>query len=130
LKSTRDILKDTKGDKEPTNYGCYNHGDNEMKSIPMIMLLTLIFTGVALADQEIKYNTGKDMCLLDIKNCTGQSYYDIVDKIARLKAAIEIGLELYSPEECNHLNYLLEEAFYTAERIGADPSQVPEMRDK
>jgi len=102
-----------------------------MKSIPMsIIVLTLITTTVAFADQEIKANTGKDLCLLDVKDCTGQSYYNIVEKIARLKAAIEIGTQIYSPEEVKHLNYLLEEALETAELIDADPSQVPENRYK
>jgi hypothetical protein len=102
-----------------------------MKSIPISIVITLsIVTGVAFAGQEIKSDEVKDKCLLDIKNCTGSSYYNIVEKIARLKQAIEIGTKLYTLEECKHLEYLLEEAFETAERIDADPSQVPENRDK
>ena len=102
-----------------------------MKSIPIVIVITLIIvTGVAFADRESGSNSGKDMCLLDIKNCTGHNYYNIVEKIARLKKAIEIGSKIYSPEEFKHLEYLLEEAFETAERIDADPSQVPENKDK
>ena len=101
-----------------------------MKSIPIIFMIILIINGVAFADQKIESNSNKDWCLLDNKNCSGHSYYNIVEKIARLKAAIEIGTNLYTPEECKHLKYLLDEAFETAERIDADPSQVPENKDK
>jgi hypothetical protein len=37
---------------------------------------------------------------------------------------------VYSPEELAHLRYLLEEALTTADRIDADPSQVPENKDR
>jgi hypothetical protein len=124
--------RDTKKDAETTLYRClYAMEELKMKSIPISIVITfIIITSVAFADQEIRSDSSKDMCLLDIKNCTGHSYYNIVEKIARLKHAIEMGTKLYTPEECKHLEYLLEEALETAERIDADPSQVPENRDK
>src|SRR3974390_1314709 len=92
--------------------------------------ITLFIASAAIADQGVQSSTGKDACLLDISNCPSGHYYDIVEKIARLKAAIQVGATVYSPEELAHLKYLLEEALTTADRIDADPSQVPENKDR
>ncbi|KAA0888974.1 hypothetical protein [Oryzomonas rubra] len=99
-----------------------------MRLAPIIIAITLGAASAAFAEQAP--GTGKDLCLLDISNCTGRSYYNIVEKIARLKAALEVGTTVYSPGEIEHLTYMLEEAFTTADLIGADPSIVPENRDK
>lgn len=99
-----------------------------MRLVPVIIAITLCAASAAFAEQAP--GAGKDLCLLDINNCTGRSYYHIVEKIARLKTALQVGPTVYSPEEIEHLTYLLEEAFTTAELIGADPSLVPENRDR
>lgn len=101
-----------------------------MKLLPLVMTLTLFTASMAFTDQGAPPNEGKDACLLDINTCPSGHYYDIVEKIARLKAAIQIGTRVYSPEELEHLKRLLEEAFEAADRIDADPSQVPENRDR
>ncbi|NVN92606.1 MAG: hypothetical protein HXX11_18690 [Desulfuromonadales bacterium] len=101
-----------------------------MKSISIFIAITLFVAHAAFANESVVYDSTKDLCLLDINNCRGQSYYNIVEKISRLKAALEIGSKVYSQEEIKHLNYLLDEAFYAAERIDADPSQVPENKNK
>jgi hypothetical protein len=101
-----------------------------MKMLPLVCIITLFIASTALAGQGVKTDTGKDACLLDVNNCPSGHYYDIVEKIARLKAAIQIGTTVYSPEELAHLQYLLEEALTTADRIDADPSQVPENKDR
>jgi hypothetical protein len=101
-----------------------------MKTIPLFMTMSLFIASAACADPGGGFDSGKDLCLLDINKCPGQSHYNIVEKIARLKAAIEIGTKVYTPEEVVHLKYSLEEALVTADRIDADPSQVPENRDR
>ena len=101
-----------------------------MRFISALFAVSLLVSVPASAGQEIKSAVSKDMCLLDSANCSGQKYYSIVEKIAHLKQAIEIGSPVYSPEELRHLEHLLEEAFDIAGLIDADPSQVPENRFK
>ena len=100
-----------------------------MKPVLVCAFIMLSLTVGAHAE-DLQSGAGKDMCLLDINNCLGQSFYNIVDKIARIRAAIEKGSLVYTPQEVEHLKYMLVEALETAERIDADPSQVPENRDK
>lgn len=100
-----------------------------MKTVAFVIAVTLLSACIAFAEKGVTADSGKDMCLLDNNYCTGQSYYGIVEKIARIRAALEIGSKVYSPEEVKHLEYLLEEALMVAERIDADPSQVPENKD-
>jgi hypothetical protein len=52
------------------------------------------------------------------------------EKLARIRAALALGDKVYTEQEIKHLDYLLDEALETADLIGADPSQVPENRDK
>ena len=101
-----------------------------MRMLPLVCALTLFIASMAIAGQGATSDTGKDACLLDVSNCPSGHYYDIVEKIARLKAAIQVGARVYSPNELEHLKYLLEEALTTADRIDADPSQVPENKDR
>lgn len=101
-----------------------------MRSAPIIIAITLWAVSAAFAEQAPGPGAGKDLCLLDISNCTDRSYYNIVEKIARLKTALAAGATVYSPGEIEHLTYMLEEAFTTADLIGADPSIVPENKDK
>ncbi|MDR3581154.1 MAG: hypothetical protein P4L44_14430 [Oryzomonas sp.] len=100
-----------------------------MQMLPQLCAIILFMAPMAFADQGVKTDTGKDACLLDINNCSGH-YYDIVEKIARLKAAIQIGTRVYSPKELEHIEYLLKESLITADRIDADSSQVPENKDR
>jgi hypothetical protein len=96
------------------------------------VVITLLMMSVAPASyaEEMKQNNGKDVCLLDNNNCVGHSYYPIVEKIARIRTALRLGSTVYTPQELEHLRYLLEEALDVAEHIDADPSQVPENKDR
>ena len=64
---------------------------------------------------------------MDVNNCVGQTYYNIVEKIIRIKSALEIGSRVYTPQELEHLTYMFDEAMYCCDRIDCHPSQVPEM---
>jgi hypothetical protein len=99
-----------------------------MRVISLLMACVLSIAATAVAEQENQSITGKDWCLLDAAKCPGQIKYDLVEKIAHLKAALGSGAKLYSPQELEHLQHLLEEALETAEMVDADPSQVPENR--
>lgn len=100
-----------------------------MKSVFVLILLIISLAGNAGAE-EAKTLPGKDLCLLDIKNCVGQSYYNIVEKIVRIKAALEVGSRVYSHQERQHLEYMYEEALFACDRIDCPPSLVPEMQDR
>ena len=98
----------------------------------LVFILIFIFQSLisnAIAN-DAKPNTGKDMCLLENNYCKNQSYYNIVEKIARIKAALAIGANLYTEKEIEHLEYLYEEALFTCDRIECQPSHVPEMSDR
>jgi hypothetical protein len=101
-----------------------------MKTILLLIAASLLMAGSALADQESKPVIGKDLCLLDSAHCPGRQYYNLVEKIAHCRVALEKGAAVYSPEELEHLRHLLEEALDIADMINADPSQVPENRFK
>ncbi|HEY4744582.1 MAG TPA: hypothetical protein VIH45_07975 [Desulfuromonadaceae bacterium] len=95
-----------------------------------IVVALLVASVTVAAAEDMKPNAGKDVCLLDNNNCVGHSYYNIVDKIARIRAAIQLGTKVYTPQELEHLEYLLEEALDVADHIDAHSSQVPENRDR
>ena len=65
-------------------------------------------------------NHAKDRCLLDINLCPGKNYYPIVEKIRRLRHALKLGTQVYTPEEVTHLEYILKESYYCVERIEAE----------
>jgi hypothetical protein len=69
---------------------------------------------------EMPENPGKDLCLLDINNCVGKSYYNIVEKIRRLKIALKQGSAVYSQDELRHLETVLKESYFCVERIEAE----------
>ena len=100
-----------------------------MKHAVILILIFLSLVDNAIAEDS-KQHMGKDMCLLDISYCKNQSYYNIVEKIVRIKTALAIGAKLYTEKEIEHLEYLYEEALYTCDRIECHPSQVPEMSDR
>jgi len=100
-----------------------------MKRLIVTGLLVASVT-VAASAQDMKPTAGKDTCLLDNNSCVGHSYYNIVEKIARIRAAIQLGTKVYTPQELEHLEYLLEEALDVADHIDAHSSQVPENRDR
>jgi len=96
----------------------------------LIVLICLpLFAGVAFST-DIPHGPVKDLCLLDNNNCVDHHYYNIVEKLARIRAALEVGTKLYSQQEIEHLTYMLDEALKTADLIDADPSQVPENKDR
>jgi len=100
-----------------------------VKQILTLTFLFLLLTCSAFA-QDTTQNTEKDLCLLDINKCVGQSYYNIVEKINRINVALEAGSNVYSPQEIEHLKYMLDEALFCCDRIECHPSQVPEMADR
>lgn len=100
-----------------------------MRFCSYLLVIILSLTGNAFSEDVIQ-NSGKDMCLLDIKYCENKNYYNIVEKIVRIKAALAIGTKLYTTKEIEHLEYLYEESLYTCDRIECHPSQVPEMSDR
>jgi hypothetical protein len=101
-----------------------------MKSTPLLIAASLLIAVATSASQETEPVSGKDLCLLDTAKCPGQRHYDLVEKIAHCRAALETGAKVYSPEELEHVKHLLEEALDIADMINADPSQVPENRFK
>ena len=81
-----------------------------MKRVVMsAVAVVCIAAGTALATGG--KDSEKDWCLLGISDkCAGSTTIDLVDKIKRLDIAIGKGSAVYTPEELEHLNKMLEEA--------------------
>lgn len=98
-----------------------------MKSTIMLIAAIVCFPPTGYCEQGTEQGKGKDMCLVDTNLCSEN--YNLVDKIARLKAAIETGTKVYTPQELERLEYSLEDSLATAGRLNIDPSQVPENKE-
>jgi hypothetical protein len=92
---------------------------NWLSKIFIVTAWLFISSTYCCADDMVN-NVEKDMCLLDINNCVDKSYYNIVEKIKRLKIALKKGLSVYSPSEITHLENVLDESYYCVERIEAE----------
>lgn len=82
-----------------------------MKKIVLSGILLLSIVGnIHAADLVPESRQAKDLCLLDSNKCEGHVRYDLLEKIKRLTIALKLGTSVYSPEEVEHLEKLLEEA--------------------
>lgn len=79
-----------------------------------IVLLAVVVLGITSGSTFAagSQDSEKDWCLLGISNkCSGSTTLDLVDKIRRLKMAIDKGTTVYTPDEVEHFKSMLEEAY-------------------
>ena len=71
-------------------------GDSSVKQI--FPIIVMVLSVAALTHAAENQGTEKDWCLLGIANkCSGSTTIDLVDKIARLEAAIKKDSDVYTP---------------------------------
>lgn len=87
----------------------------------LMMFCTVNFTGAG--EQSRVIDAGKDLCLLDTSQCS--SLYDLPEKVARLRKAIESGTKVYTPEEVERLKRRLEDAMIVVEFLDVPEAIVP-----
>jgi len=84
----------------------------------IVLVISIVLSVAALSHATETQDQEKDLCLLGITNkCTSTTTLDLVDKIARLEAAINKGSAVYTPEELKHLQAMLEEAYLIKELL-------------
>jgi len=88
-----------------------------MKRIVMTAAVVIsMAVGVSFAADS--KDSERDWCLLGISSkCAGTTTIDLFDKIRRVNVAIEKGTPVYSPEEIEHFERLLEELKSTEEML-------------
>ncbi len=91
-----------------------------MDVILRIAAFWVILSATCCFAAETPENPEKDLCLLDINKCPGKNYYNIVEKIRRLKIALKQGSAVYSQDELGHLETVLRESYFCVERLDAE----------
>jgi hypothetical protein len=86
--------------------------------VKKMFVTTAVLMVAVIAAAAEKPTTGKDMCLIAIKYCPNGEDYNIVEKYDRLKAEIDKGLTVYSPEELTHLKKSLKRTEETLTLLG------------
>lgn len=67
----------------------------------------------------------KDLCLLDARNCPTPNYYDLKEKVARLRGALNAGNRFYTPEELKILAKKLEDSLEIADLLEVPETIIP-----
>jgi len=65
----------------------------------------------------------KDLCLLDSRSCP--TPYDLTEKVARLRGALEAGNRFYTPEELKSLAKKLEDSLEIADLLDVPETIIP-----
>ncbi len=97
-----------------------------MNTTFIVVAMVLTVAGTAPAQEQAPAPAaGKDMCLVDASHCPRENYYDLAEKVARLREAINKGMKLYTVEELEILKKKLEESLEIADLLEVPESQIP-----
>jgi hypothetical protein len=92
-------------------------GEVSMKRLVMTIVMVTSLAGGSSFAADGK-DSEKDWCLLgESSKCEGTTTFDLLSKIKRVNVAIEKGTSVYTPEEIEHFNRLLEELNYTHDML-------------
>ena len=84
-----------------------------MKKAFIVIIFILGTAVTVLADEHA---AERDLCLLDASNCPTLNY-DLIEKVARLRGALEAGSRFYTPEELKRLAKKLKECLEIADLL-------------
>ena len=97
-----------------------------MRPLAFLVALSLLVPALPLHAAEPEAAAAKDPCLMDNRNCPGNTNYTLVEKIARLRTAIENkDSGTYTPQELERLGKRLEECLEIADLLEIPETTIP-----